>query len=277
MLLPFHFESGWKAEEDQDNQVGNESSIKLLSEEEEEDEKKIIVFDDDETDDGRNRNIDLCKKTSRLRKKIKQLNGGGFGYFMNDKYQVMRLKYSLQSAMARIHPDICHYQQKQKELESLKTKKLIRLAFSEYRNGNEGKPRANRLSDKLIQEKDINILSLHICNINEKILNLKLFDFFFNSNIIQSTIQQIGFNTKKIKLGINQIYIKLQTYQDFILFLKNSPSNTQNNNLWKVINNQQKCDIIQHREYLKIIYNLFNYITNNQDEDDHHYSNNKNI
>ena len=192
MLLPYRFEDDWKEKHDENNDNMPQFNLDRSSQEED-DEKKIIQEDDEETDDGtgstrnrnRNRNKrknktgdELYAKTAACRHEMRQLQGGGYGYFMNDKYQIMRLKYSLSSAMARIHPDMNHYQQQQKELEGVKTKKLIRLAFSEYRNGNEGQPRANRLSDKLIQEKDINILSTQICKISESILDLELFDTF---------------------------------------------------------------------------------------------------
>lgn len=173
--------------------------------------------------------------------------------------------------MASIHPDIEHYQQLQKVQESKKIKTMIRLAFSEYRRGKEGEPRASRLCDKLIKEKDLNILSEQIFRISESILNLKLFDTFDNSPIIQSSMKSVGFDVDKTKsrLGINQIYIKLQTYQDYMDFLKN-------NNLWQHTNNAQKCDILQHREFLQIAHNLYDYFTNNQYDNDH-YGNRKQI
>eukprot|EP00483_Globobulimina_turgida_P004122 UN04130 len=136
----------------------------------------------------------------------------------------------------------------------------IRLAFSEYRNGNQGKPRAHRLSHKLINE-DVHVLSTQICMISEDILNLKLFDTFSSSNIIQSSIKQLGFDTNKMRLGINQIYIKLQTYDDYIDFLKQSPCSEEGQNLWHFLYNQKKCDVIQHREYLQIAHELYKYFT----------------
>merc|ERR1712228_115781 len=97
-----------------------------------------------------------------------------------------------------------------------------------------GQARSQRLSAKLITE-NISILSQQMCNISASILNLKLFDTFSHSDMVQS----IGFNTNKMRLGINQIFIKMQTFEDFLDFLHKSPANEQQRNLWHFICNSQ--------------------------------------
>jgi len=274
MMLPYSIKSD--AEMDEGRAKTDEEDTDRSSDQEE-DEKLVVESEIDAvyaTDDGdESENMRIWKETRKLRRGIRQLPGGGYGYFMNNKYQIMRLKYSISAAMARIHPDLEHYQQLQQEEEGKKTKKLIRLAFSEYRNGTQGRPRADRLCDRLIKEQNLSILSTQICRISLSILNLKLFDTFINSNIIQNSIQSIGFDTTKMRLGINQIYIKLQTYEDYMQFLKESPNEengAEEHKLWHFVDNHQKCEMIEHREYLQIAHNLYNYITNNQDDNDHY-------
>merc|ERR1711920_1067489 len=102
-----------------------------------------------------------------------------------------------------------------------------------------------------------------MCNISLSILNLKLFNTFCSSSEI---VQSFGFNTNKMRLGINQIFIKMQTFEDFLDFLHKSPANEQQRNLWHFICNSQKCDIIEHEELLQIALKLFNFVSNENEE-----------
>eukprot|EP01084_Bolivina_argentea_P031421 58160_1 len=241
MLLPYDFGHGWRQQQMERN---------------EDDEKQIV---EKETTDG----------GVIARKRLRQLGGGGYGYFLNEKYQIMRIKYSLQCAMASKHADMDHYERVQREEEAKKMKMNIRLAFSEFRNGKEGQPRAHRLSYKLLGEKH-DILSSNVAQLSESILDLKLFDTFRASDVIQSCIQSVGFNTNKMRLGMSQMDIKVQTYEDYMRFLHESPSSDVDANLWCFIHSAQKCDMMEHREYLEIARHLYNYCTNSADEDDHY-------
>jgi len=145
---------------------------------------------------------------------------------------------------------------------------MIRLAFSEFRNGDEGIPRAHRLSDKLLSEAPAT-LSEQIRKISESILNLKLFDTFSSNKMVQQS-SMMGFSTTKMRLGMTQIATKLFTFEDFMTFLKESPSKSGDNNLWRNIRGSAKCEILEHREYLEIAQKVFKYITNSEDDADHY-------
>ncbi|ETO23423.1 hypothetical protein RFI_13758, partial [Reticulomyxa filosa] len=79
----------------------------------------------------------------------KQLTGGGYAYFLNEKYQVMRVKFSLSCARAA-KVDMFANNKELKQRQNERHETMMKLAFTLFEHGPSKYARASRVAQELI-------------------------------------------------------------------------------------------------------------------------------